>query len=158
MTTLENIVNPLPFVLAAWNRILESAGHKVWTVTAFDEPGDDETKLAPFIETQLTNLRAAGGQYPLDGDTYWSTWSAELISRASTRRPNNVDKHIAMVGGIYVLAARASKLFSPAVLPYHRILQLKPSGQTSAVAGLLDQTEVHLEVVIGVRDDAWPDS
>lgn len=156
MTTLENISNPLPFVLAAWKRILEKAGHKVFTVSAFDEIQDD--RLSPYFEIQLTNLRASGQEYPIGRERHWSSWSGELITRVSTMRGKNGEKHIEMVGGVYVLAALYRSLFVPAVLPHHAIHQIKPTGLVSSTDGLLDRSEIHFDIAVLVRDDAWPDA
>lgn len=156
MTTLENICNPLPFILAAWKRVLEKAGHTVYTVSAFDETQED--KKSPYLEIQLTNLRASGQEYPLDGEKYWSSWAGELITRVSTMRGKNGDKHIEMVGGVYVLAARYRNLFVPTVLPHHQLHQIRPSGLVSSTDGLLDRSEIHFDIAVIVRDDAWPDA
>lgn len=153
MRPLESIVNPLPAVLAAWNALLEKAGHKVWTVAAFDEPPPNAKKLSPYLETQITNLQASGQDYPLAGRSYWSSWSATIITRASTMRGKNGDKHNALVGAIYVLAATNRTLNAP---PAHYIQHFRPSGLVSSTDGLLDHSDIHLDIHIFVRDDAWP--
>ncbi|MEY2500590.1 MAG: hypothetical protein QOI07_924 [Verrucomicrobiota bacterium] len=155
MTTIENIVNPLPHVLATWNALLEKAGHTVWTVGAFAEPEPNESKKSPFLETQVQNLRASGQEYPMpDGNSYWSSWSATLITRASTMRGKNGDRHNALVGAVYVLAAKNRNLMSP----FHVIRHFKPSGLVSSTDGLLDHSEIHMDIEVFVRDDAWPDA
>lgn len=151
MTTLEEISNPMPHVLAAWKNLLETAGHKVFSVSAFDE-GTDDSALSPYFKIQIQNLRASGREYPLAGNKYWSSWSGTLITRASTMRGKNGDKHNALVGAIYVLAAKNRNLYAP----YHSIHHFRPAGLNSSTDGLLDHSEIHVDVEIFVRDDAWP--
>lgn len=156
MGTIEQIVNPLPFVLAAWVKVLKKPGHTVHGVSAFDLSGVNN-KLSPYKAVQITNLRASGQEYPLDGDNYWSSWDSTLIVNAVTNRGKNGDQHIILVGSIYVLAARFRRLFTPAVLPYHYIQYLRPSGYTPSTDGLLDHSEITFDQRIMVRDSAWPD-
>lgn len=153
MAPLEQICNPMPFALAAWNALLEKAGHTVWTVAAFDEPPPNAQKLSPYLQTQITNLRASGQEYPLDGKSYWCSWTGELITRASTMRGKNGDKHVALVGAIYVLAAKCKASFL--YTPYHVLRHFRPSGLTSSTDGLLDHSEIHFDIQIFVRGDAW---
>lgn len=152
MTTIEQIVNPLPHVLATWNALLKKAGHTVWTVAAFAEDPPNSHKLSPYLQTQVTNLRASGHEYPLAGNKYWDAWSATLITRASTMRGKNGDKHYMLVGAIYVLAAKNRNLCAP----FHWITHFKPAGLVSSTDGLLDHSEIHMDIEIFVRDEAWP--
>lgn len=154
MTTLQQICNPLPHVLAAWNALLEKAGHKVWTVSAFAEPEPNESKKSPYLETQLTNLRASGQEYPLKGKSYWSSWSGTLVTRVATMRGKNGDKHNALVGAVYVLAAENRSLYTP----FHLVRHFRPAGLVSSTDGLLDHSEISFDVIIVVRDTAWADA
>ena len=104
------------------------------------------------------NLRAGEQQYPLGDDLYWSSWDATLITRAATARGINGENHVAMVGGVYVLAAQYRRHFHKGALPFHQILDMKPAGLAPSTDGLLDHSEISFDVKIAVRDDAWPHS
>lgn len=155
MTTIENIVNPLPHVLRAWKTILGKR-HKVFSVFDYIDP-EQEQKLTPYFTITLRNLRASGQQYPIGPDIFWSSWSATLESTAVTMRGKNSDKQDEMAGGVLVLAARYRVHFVKAVLPYHLIVEMKPADLDPSTEGLLDYQKVNLDIQIMVRDDAWPE-
>lgn len=155
MTTLEKIVNPIPYVLAAWKKILEKPGHTVHSVSAFDLSSVD-SKLSPYKAIQISSFAASGQEYPLGNDRYWSSWNATLSTHAVTNRGKNGEQHIILVGSIYVLAAQFRRLFTPAVLPFHKITHMRPSGYSPDTEGLLDYSKIDFDIIIMVRDDAWP--
>jgi hypothetical protein len=47
--------------------------------------------------------------------------------------------------------------FDPAKLQYHVVRDMKQTGLTPTTDGTKDQTEISHEMLIVVRDDAWPD-
>jgi hypothetical protein len=164
MTTLDQVLHPTPAILAAWQAILKDAGHRVYgprddTPETTAEGLEEIAKKTPFTETWLTGIRASGQQFPVNGsELHWSSWEASLHSRVATMRGKNGQKHDIICAGIYVLSARYKSLFSPAALPFHRILQMKPSGLTPTTEGLLDYTEIVFDIHIEARESAWPDS
>lgn len=163
MTTLDNILHPSLAILSAWGAILKKAGHRVYgprddTPETTAQGEEEIAKQTPYVEFWLSGLRASGQQYPIGMELYWSSWSASIHSRVATMRGKNGQKHEVICASLYVLSARYKTLFSPAMLPFHRILQMKPDGLTPTTEGLLDYTEISFEIQIEVRESAWPDS
>lgn len=152
MTTLETILNPKAAVDAAWMAILKEAGLKN-TLAVFDL---EENKETPYVEIQSSNWAASGQQYDIGGgELAWSSWKCNMLSRVVTNRGTNSDKHEAMIGAIIVAAARPLNNFSPAVLKYHSVWQMKQTGSTPTTDGMNDHTEITHELEVIVRDNAW---
>jgi hypothetical protein len=59
-----------------------------------------------------------------------------------------------MVGAIFALFAMNRNIQTDA----HLICHFRPSGLVSSTDGLLDHSEIHFDIQIMVRDDAWPDA
>lgn len=154
MTTVENIVNPLPHVLRAWKTILGKR-HKVFSVFDYIDP-EEQPKLSPYFHIALRNLRATGNQNPVGSDLFWSSWAATLESTAITMRGKNSDKQDEMAGSVLVLASQFCGHFTEAQLPFHQIIEMKPADLDHSTEGVLDFQKVNLDIQIIVRDDAWP--
>jgi hypothetical protein len=152
MSPLETILNPADAVIDAWLAILKKAKQNAYRTFS------DETKKTPYMEVQISGLKAAGQQYAFQGEALWSSWSATLTTRVKTNRGQNSARHAPMCARVLVESAKFRSRFSPAIMPAHSIAQMRLTGLNPSTDGFLDQTEINHDVLIVVRDDAWPDS
>jgi hypothetical protein len=157
MSTLNEILNPKQQVEDGWTAILKKANANVFPVFSLEE-----SKITPYIECTLANLRVSDKpqQHPYQSGTseeelLYTSWSGTMITRVVTNRNTNSDKHVPMVGLVTVESARFRMRFNPATLPFHAVLDMKQSGLVETTDGLTDRTEISHEMLIVVRDDAW---
>ncbi len=155
---IEDIFNYETAIEEAWVTVLKKAGQQNVYVEH-----SDENKTTPWIDVELTNVVPTGRQFILYPDRQlwaqpYDMWSAQLVSKVVTFRGRNSDQHRAMLARIRVETFLFADRFSPAILPYHKIVQMKESGLRRGFdnATSLDWSEVAAEIKFWVNSDAWP--
>jgi hypothetical protein len=119
----------------------------------------DESKVTPFVDVQLRDVQAYDRQHiGTDGVRYYSSWTGHLVSRVTTLRGSNSALQAKIIGLIRAHAANFEQVFSPLVLPFHQMLQMKDYGLLRGliISQVLDYSEVTHQLIFDVRDDAWP--
>jgi hypothetical protein len=142
----------------AWITILKNAGQE----NVYPEHSD-ATKVSPYVEVQLTSVHSTGRQHILYPDRQmWAQpfdmWTGLLMSRVVTMRGKNSDQHRPALARIRIETHMFADRFSPAILPYHQVVQLREQGLSRGFnnATSLDWSEITAEIKFWVRPEAWP--
>lgn len=111
----------------------------------------------PRTEIQLQSGKPNNHRWIYKGVPIWDSWNAQLIWRVVTVRGKNSDRQAAMLGKLRILAYNYVGLFST-LLPFHAIEQLKEAQFVRGVdtEHRFDWSELTLNVVFSIRNDAWP--
>jgi hypothetical protein len=153
---IEDILKVEAAIQGAWIQILTAAGIPVGQL--FNEFATN-TEVSPRIEINLVGTTHQGHYSQVLPNVFtYSAWQGQLLSRIITRRNLSGQTHDDFLGICRREACYFLLRFSPKVLPWHSMIQMKEASTHRLIDTTRDEdvTELTHHVIFCVRDNAWP--